>query len=59
MNVTAYDNWGFGLMHIGLFEEELLDFVAQSTHASFIEAFALFEGCYPLVDFGHMYLNFL
>ena len=45
-------------MHIGLFEEQLLDLVAESTNASLIETLALLEGCYPLVDFRHMYLNF-
>lgn len=58
MNVTTNDNWSFSLMHIGFFEEELLNFVAESTHASFVQAFALFESCDPLVDFGHMYFKF-
>jgi hypothetical protein len=58
MNVATNDNWSFGLMHVGFFEEELLNFVAQSTHASFVQAFALFESCDPLVHFGHMYFKF-
>ena len=56
MDVSADGDWGFDWLHVALFDENLLNLLAEDSEISFRKDLTALDGFKPVVDVGRTHL---